>query len=324
MRGIDLRPEENVVKAKGELSVFVLYTGGEKEALPQWLEYSLPFQGEVECSGCSENLIPNIEISVVHQGIEVKPDADGEERVLQADVVLELNMKMYREEEHEILLDVYSPLKECVPQGKEEILESLLVRNFSKCRLTDRVEVKETQGKVLQFCHSSGKVKVEKTRITEKGIEAEGILLLKILYIIGNDDMPFYSMEAAIPFNHVIEAKGIKKDCTYFLQTDLEQLSTTMVGSNEIEVKAAIGLNVLVMRQWKAMILEQVEEKPLDAKKIQDMPGITVYIVKPKDTLWDIAKKFYTTVEEIRTVNDLKESEIKEGQPLLLIKQVQS
>lgn len=78
------------------------------------------------------------------------------------------------------------------------------------------------------------------------------------------------------------------------------------------------------MRQWKAMILEQVEEKPLDAKKIQDMPGITVYIVKPKDTLWDIAKKFYTTVEEIRTVNDLKESEIKEGQPLLLIKQVQS
>ena len=324
LRGIDLRPEENVVKAKGELSVFVLYTGGEKEALPQWLEYSLSFQGEVECSGCSENLIPNIEISVVHQGIEVKPDADGEERVLQADVVLELNMKMYREEEHEILLDVYSPLKECVPQGKEEILESLLVRNFSKCRLTDRVEVKETQGKVLQLCHSSGKVKVEKTRITEKGIEAEGILLLKILYIIGNDDMPFYSMEAAIPFNYVIEAKGIKKDCTYFLQTDLEQLSTTMVGSNEIEVKAAIGLNVLVMRQWKTMILDQVEEKPLDAKKIQDMPGITVYIVKPKDTLWDIAKKFYTTVEEIRTVNDLKESEIKEGQPLLLIKQVQS
>ena len=29
------------------------------------------------------------------------------------------------------------------------------------------------------------------------------------------------------------------------------------------------------------------------------MPGITVYIVKPGDTLWDIAKKFYTTVEEI-------------------------
>ena len=56
------------------------------------------------------------------------------------------------------------------------MLESLLVRNFSRCRLTDRIEVKESQGKVLQLCHSSGKVKVDKTRITDKGIVAEGIV----------------------------------------------------------------------------------------------------------------------------------------------------
>ena len=323
-RGIDLRPEENAVRAKGELSVFVLYAGGEEETPAQWLEYSLPFNSEVECGGCSENLIPNIEISVVHQGVEVKPDADGEERIIQVDVVLELNMKMYHEEEHEMVLDVYSPLKEYVPQGKEEILESLLVRNFSKCRITDRVGVKETQGKVLQLCHSSAKVKVEKTHITEKGVEAEGILILKILYIIGNDAMPFYSMEAMIPFSHVIEAKGIKEDCAYYIQADLEQLSTTMVDSDEIEVKAAIGLNVLVIRQWKTLVLEKIDENPLDAKKIQEMPGIIVYMVKPKDSLWDIAKRFYTTVEEICRINDLQEQEIKEGQPLLLIKQVQS
>ena len=36
---------------------------------------------------------------------------------------------------------------------------------------------------------SSGKVKVDKTRITDKGIVAEGIVALKILYIIGNDEM---------------------------------------------------------------------------------------------------------------------------------------
>lgn len=40
------------------------------------------------------------------------------------------------------------------------------------------------------------------------------------------------------------------------------------------------------------------------------MPGITVYVVKPEDSLWDIAKKFYTTVEEISAVNELKDGEI--------------
>lgn len=63
---------------------------------------------------------PHIEVSLLHQGIEVKPDPDGEERILQVDVVLELNMKMYREEEHELLLDAYSPHKECVLHRKRK------------------------------------------------------------------------------------------------------------------------------------------------------------------------------------------------------------
>ena len=320
-RNLDLRPGENKLRVKGELAVFLLYTGYEEENPPQWLEYTMPFSNEMECSGCMEDLIPHIEVSLLHQGIEVKPDPDGEERILQVDVVLELNMKMYREEEHELLLDAYSPHKECVLHRKKEMLESLLVRNFSRCRLTDRIEVKESQGKVLQLCHSSGKVKVDKTRITDKGIVAEGIVALKILYIIGNDEMPFYSMDAMLPFTHLIEAEEIGKDCTYLLQADLEQLSTAMADGDEIEVKAAVGLNVLVFRQWEEQLIESVEEQPLDRKKLESMPGITVYIVKAGDTLWDIAKKFYTTVDEISGVNSLTEKEVKPGQSLILVRQ---
>ncbi|MFQ9152127.1 MAG: DUF3794 domain-containing protein [Blautia sp.] len=43
VQGLDLKPEENVVKARGELSVFVLYGAEDTEAPVQWLEYSLPF-----------------------------------------------------------------------------------------------------------------------------------------------------------------------------------------------------------------------------------------------------------------------------------------
>lgn len=324
VRALDLRPEENVVKVKGELAVFVLYVGDDEGNPLQWLEYSLPFGGEVECSGCGTDLIPNIEVSVMHQAMEVKPDADGEERIFQVDVVLELDMKLYREEEHELILDVYTPLKQCVLQGKKELLESLLVRNFSKCRLTDRVEVKETQGKILQICHSMGRVKVDKMKIVEDGIRVEGIVLLKVLYIIGNDDMPFYSMEAMIPFTHVVEARGITKDCVYYLHSDLEQLSTTMVDSNELEVKATVGLNVLVLTRMEELIIDKIEEQPLDMKKIQSMPGITVYMVKQADTLWDIAKRFFTTVEEIVRLNELPGEEVHAGQPLLLVKKVES
>lgn len=322
VRGLDLRPEENHVRAKGELSIFLLYAGDDEGTPLQWMEYSLPFNGEVECSGCTEDLLPNIEASVIHQGIEVRPDADGEERMFAVDVVLELDMKLYREETHSVILDVYTPLVQCVPQGKPEVLEKLLVRNFSRCRVSERITVKETQGKILQVCHSQGKVKIDKTVIVENGIRVEGIVHMKVLYIVGNDAMPFYSMEAMVPFTHVVEARGISDDSECFLRADLEQLSTTMADSNELEVKAAVSVNALVITREEVFIIDRVEQTPLDMKKIQAMPGITVYMVKPEDTLWDIAKRFYTTVEEISRLNALPDETIREGQPLLLVKQV--
>lgn len=323
VRGLDLRPEDGMVKAKGELFVFVLYEGDDEGGTLQWLEYSVPFTGEVECSGCSAEMIPNMEASVIHQTVEVKPDADGEERLLLADVVLELDMKLYREEEHELILDVYTPYRQCIPRGRKEVLESLLIRNFSKCRLADRVAVKETQGKVLQICHGQGRVKVDKTKIVKDGIQVEGIVQMKILYIVGNDDMPFYSMETMLPFTHIVEARGIGEDSVYHLHADLEQMSTTMVDSNEIEVKATVSLNVLVISCGEEMIIDKIEEQPLDKEAVRSMPGITVYMVKPGDTLWDIAKKFYTTVEEICDRNELENQELKVSQPLLLIKKVE-
>ena len=95
-RNLDLRPEDDRLRVKGELSVFVMYAGGEEENPPQWLEYSMPFNSEMECSGCGEDLIPHIEVSVLHQGIDVKPDGDGEERVLQAHLRDELQKAQSR------------------------------------------------------------------------------------------------------------------------------------------------------------------------------------------------------------------------------------
>ena len=240
-----------------------------------------------------------------------------------ADVVLEIDMKLYREEEHEVILDVYTPAKQCIPEGKSQILEKLLVRNFSKCRLADRIEMKETQGKILQICHSQGRVKIDKTRIVEGDVQVDGIVQLKILYIVGNDDMPFYSVDTMLPLFAVTEASGIQEDSTYYLHADLEQLATSMVDSDEIEIRATVSLNLLVMSCQETMVIDKVEEQPLDEEKVRAMPGITVYVVKPEDSLWDIAKKFYTTVEEICTMNQLKDKEISVGQPLLLVKKVE-
>lgn len=324
VRGMSFRPGEQVLRVKGELNLFVLYTGDDEGGSLHWQEYAIPFGKEIECSGSRDGMISQIEAAVVSQSVEVKPDADGEERILVTDVVVELGMKLYEEEKREIILDLYTPVKECILQGKNEILEQLLIKNDSKLRIVDHVEVKETQGKILQICSCQGKVKTDRTRIVKNGIQVDGILLMKILYITGSDEQPFYSMEAMVPFSHVAEVPGIEEKSVYSLQAELEQLSTTMVDSNEIEIRALVSVNAMAVKQEEIFVIDRTEEQPLDMQKLKNMPGIVVYMVKEGDTLWDIAKKYYTTVEEIVEQNGLKSRKAETGQPLLLVKKVNS
>ena len=48
------------------------------------------------------------------------------------------------------------------------------------------------------------------------------------------------------------------------------------------------------------------------------------YMVKQGDTLWNIAKKFHTTVDSIMKLNELESDQIMPGDKLLLLKKVDS
>ena len=47
-------------------------------------------------------------------------------------------------------------------------------------------------------------------------------------------------------------------------------------------------------------------------QKLQELPGIVGYIVQPGDSLWEIAKKFHTTVGNIISTNELAEMCIRD------------
>ena len=74
--------------------------------------------------------------------------------------------------------------------------------------------------------------------------------------------------------------------------------------------------------KYVSNMITGIKEEPLDLKQLQELPGIVGYIVQEKDSLWDIAKKFHTTVENIVTTNELPGEQVKTGQRLLLVKEV--
>ena len=106
-----------------------------------------------------------------------------------------------------------------------------------------------------------------------------------------------------------------------FIRPSLEQLTTVMVGNNEIEAKAVVVLDILAMNSMETEIIEDVTEQPFDVEKIKAIPCMVGYMVKRGDSLWKIAKKYYTTVDNIKMVNELTSDEARDGQMLLVVKE---
>jgi LysM repeat protein len=114
----------------------------------------------------------------------------------------------------------------------------------------------------------------------------------------------------------------MKAGSNYEVKPGIDQLSVMMLDSEEIEVKATINLNTIVFDVITEPIITDVTVAPLDLEKLQAMPGIIGYVVKRDDTLWNIAKKYYTTVDNIMAVNELENDRIQEGDKLIITKKV--
>jgi len=324
VQGAELRLSEGEVLIKGELVVFILYEGEEESGKAYWMEQALPFNSHVDVGGCQEGMLENIEMSLAHGDLEVKPDYDGELRVLNIDAVLELNIQIYEEEHLGMVCDLYSPSKELELITTPAVYENLLACNASKCRVTERMKTESADAQILQICHSRGEVKVDDIQVTAEGLLVEGVVAVQVLYVTSDDSHPFLCMKGAVPFEHLIEVSGIGNNSVYYLQTTLDQLSVNMVNSEELEVKAGILIHALVLDRVTVQHISDVREHPLNLEAVKALPGFLIYVVQPSDTLWDIAKAYHTTGEQICSMNEMASQEVLPGQKLLLVKQMEN
>lgn len=321
LRGTTTKPLDGRIHIEGEVMIFAIYTGEGENTPVQWLEESIPFTGEVELPESVEGMVPSIAVRLVHKELEAKPDYDGEMRDLELDAVLELDMKLYEEQQIELLGDFYSNSRELELESGEVCFDRLLSKNTGKCRIAEKVDLKSGD-RILQICHNDGTVKIDDVEIKEDSLQIDGVLEVSLLYLTSDDSEPVRAETEMVPFHYEAETPGITSDSVYQLNTGLEQMTAVMTGGDTVEIKGVISLDILVLQPVKEPVILGVKEAPLDLEKLQELPGITGYIVQPGDCLWDIAKRFHTTRKQVIDANGLTGEQVRPGDRLILVKDV--
>ena len=341
IRNLDTKMGQDGVKLSGEVLISVLYQEEEETDRVQWYETVIPLDCGVECdAGTEADIIYKVKARPASMELEVKPDYDGEERVLVLELVMNLDIRVWKEQEISMLEDVYSLKQEIIPVCTGVTLHHISVKNDSQCRLTEQMELAESQEKILQICSCEGTVHLENTELTEQGVRAEGILVTELLYITTDDQMPIGSAREIYPFEQLIEipqqtARTERNKLEELealerknkLQTELDcrisQLSAVMLDQDHVEIKAVIGLDLLAFEQEQIDNITDTREDPLDMEQLQKRPGLVGYIAKDGDSLWSIAKENHTTVEDILRDNHRTDEDLRRGEKILIVKKVE-
>lgn len=319
LRNPEARAREERLEVQGELSLFALWKGNREENAPESYETSLPFKTEFEISGCREGLIEDVSFRLMNENVSVKADEDGEERLLEAEAVLEAEMKLYEESEMEILRDLFATDCELIPVKQTEEYENLVLKNDSRMRMSERMTLSEGMPGILQICRGSVEMKPDVCVREEETLNMSGTLEVNLLYVSEDDERPLQSYRGELPFSHRIEVRGLTPDSTYDVRCYVAESSFGTVRSGEIEMKAELVFSVLAMENRSEEMIVDTERKEFDANRFEDLPSMVGYTVKAEEELWDIAKRYYTAPEDVIRVTE-HNGDLREGDVLLIVK----
>ena len=161
-------------------------------------------------------------------------------------------------------------------------------------------------------------------KMEENGLFAEGILKVHLLYLTSDDYLPVAHVEGYLPIEQLIEIPKAQGKIRYDINTSIDQLQVNLLDSGTYEIKAQVSMEVIVFEELILDKITDIEVKPLDMEQLQKQPGLSGYVVREGESLWDIAKAHHTTVDKIVAANDLNTKNSQVGQKLIIVKEVTS
>jgi hypothetical protein len=268
------------------------------------MEHEIPFSQLIDLAGVDESSYCDVDIDIGELSFDAEEDADGELRRLKGEVGLQIHAECFERKEIELIEDAYSPSCRMSLDKEQLLMEELAAENKGQITLKEVVNIGAEAPNISEVFNVLGKLSLSESNIVDDRVILEGVVGCNILYLAGNEEQPIYCSDCEIPFRHSAEVKGVKNGMGLDIEMNLENSSYSMISAKEVEVRFVISLNTRVTNQISVPVIARVNELPPDDRRLEVQPSITIYFTQPGDTLWKIAKKYYTTIDELKRDND--------------------
>ena len=270
----------------------------------------IPIMGFIDVPDIKDEDLCDIRFEV--KNIVIKPNSI-EEHSIYVEIELDVMASVSKNKQMNIIQDLYSPTENLIYKQKK--IKAISKKNIIKdiCSVRNNQYIEEIGNKKIYDIDVYTNI-LNRNMLNGK-IVYEGEITLKILY--DSDSISkFVSKSITIPFTHDINCEEI--DNTSDVETDI-QIKTqdfTVLSDTSIDISVDMEFIVNIVNNRSIQVIEEVD---IDEKRNTDNSSLTIYFIKQGDTLWNIAKRFKSTIDAIVQINDIEdENKLSIGQQLFI------
>jgi LysM repeat protein len=318
--------EKQVVDEKvalsGLLKTNIIYVADDEDNSLHVLKYEIPFTHFVEVPEAQQNMDADITLKVKEVYTNVKKNLDEDKKILELEATVKVDATVNSIDGKEFIIDAYSPCCQLELEKEKIILDQTIGENTSNAIIKETLEVPTGQPNIGKIFDLSGSVILTDSILDDGKNMIEGIIIVTVLYTPQEDPSKAHSFSQEIPFRHSIEVEGVKSAMEAQTNLYIDDIDYNLINSDQVEIRINVGAYCIVTQKLETEILTNVEDSD-EIIDVSKKPSITIYFVQPEDTLWKIAKRYCTTVEELTKANDMQDSnEIVPGERLFIQKNV--
>ena len=302
--GKDTKISYNKILTKAEADIKIMYLTEDNRI--NSVNSKIPIVGFIDMPNISEQNILDIDYEI--KNIILKPNS-AEEHSIYVELEVLVTVNVYEEKQINLIQDLYNPCENI---------------EFNKKRITtitnkeNRCETKQIREKInLEGLEGKNIIDVDVIPTIEKQNNIGNNICegnLELIFILSNDELQVDKRIQKIPFN--IEAENINNN-DGFNNIEISVLNSDfIVQDNMVDSNIELEVNTKSYRNSNINIIDQIENT---GEKEQEDYSVIMYIVKKGDTLWEIAKRFNTTVDEIVRVNGIENPDVLDvGQKIFI------
>ena len=271
---------------------------------------------EEEIVGITSDMTPAVVYEIQNSDLELEDGDLGEVRIINTEFLIKANVKVFSSQNISVIKDAYSPIFDLELKKNEYEIGVVHGVQTTENIIRDSITFKEGDLRPSEIISVSARSIIGDKNILDNKISISGSVKVNIIYKTMDEEIGFKDISADIPFTIINDMLGVKEGMKAIVKCDVESIEANLE-ANTIAIKTTLSNCIKVCYELnKEFISDAIEgEEDKEGKKA----SIIIYVVNKGDTLWSLAKKYKTTIDELVRINSLENAdEIAEGEKLMI------